>query len=55
VLRSRSELDEKIREQLEDAQTQLGVHCEHSSITGTFSRLIRRRCKVCSVIWFFAI
>ena len=41
VLRSRAELDEKIREQLEDVQAQLGVHCEHSSITGTFSRLIR--------------
>jgi hypothetical protein len=47
VLRSRAELDEKIREQLEDVQAQLGVHCEHPSITGTFSRIIRQVHKSC--------
>ena len=42
VLQSRAELDEKIRECLQENQERLGVRCTHHSISGQFSELVQR-------------
>ena len=42
VLQSRAELDEKIRECLQENQVRLGVRCTHHSISGQFSELVQR-------------
>ncbi|MBK1719489.1 ATP-binding protein [Thiocystis violacea] len=42
VLQTRAELDEKIREILDDNQRRLGVVCEHPSLSGCFAELIRQ-------------
>ena len=41
VLQTRAELDEKIREILDDNQRRLGVVCEHPSLSGCFAELVR--------------
>ena len=45
VLQSREELDQKIRELLEDNQKRLSIICEHTSISGCFAQLIRLTCE----------
>ena len=42
MLQSRAELDEKIRECLQENQERLGVRCTHHSISGQFSELVQR-------------
>ncbi|WP_424858886.1 MULTISPECIES: ATP-binding protein [unclassified Tepidimonas] len=41
-LESREQLDERIRELLDNHQRSLGIHCEHRSIPGCFGELIER-------------
>ncbi|WP_424860038.1 ATP-binding protein [Tepidimonas sp. HKU77] len=41
-LESREQLDERIRELLDNHQRSLGIHCEHRSISGCFGELIER-------------
>ncbi|WP_424860140.1 ATP-binding protein [Tepidimonas sp. HKU77] len=41
-LESREQLDERIRELLDNHQRSLGIHCEHRSIPGSFGELIER-------------
>ncbi|WP_338114225.1 ATP-binding protein [Thiorhodococcus mannitoliphagus] len=42
VFQTRADLDEKIRELLDDNQRRLGVVCEHPSLSGCFAELIRQ-------------